>query len=179
MPEATDVQKEGARVNRGRRGALLTAGGAVLVAAFSRAAGAARALFPAPEDEPPAPVYGHGLLVQLEVDNLDRSLRFYTEVLGFRVTERRDDLQFVHVDCGVPGLEIGLSAGDTKPRVPGSVVLNFSVSGDLEKVRARLEQRGVRFTGPTQVIAGKVRLASFQDPDGYRLRLAGDDPLHS
>jgi hypothetical protein len=43
-------------------------------------------------------------------------------------------------------------------------------------VRATLEARGLTFVGATHVIPGKVRLATFTDPDGYRLRLAGDDP---
>jgi catechol 2,3-dioxygenase-like lactoylglutathione lyase family enzyme len=122
-----------------------------------------------------AALYGQGLLVQLRVQDLERSIRFYTEVLGFRVTERRDDLQFVHVECGVAGLQLGLSAGGPTPPAPGSIVLNFSVKGDVDAVRAQMEKRGVRFTAPTQIIPGKVRLASFEDPDGYRLRLAGED----
>jgi predicted enzyme related to lactoylglutathione lyase len=121
-------------------------------------------------------VYGQGLLVQLQVRDLERAVRFYTDVLGFRVTERRDDLQFVHLDCGVKDLQLGLSGGGAQPPSSGSVVLNFSVKGDVEAVRARLEKRGVTFAGPTQVIPGKVRLATFADPDGYRLRLAGGDP---
>lgn len=121
-------------------------------------------------------IYGQGLLVELRVADLERSIRFYTEVLGFRITERRDDLQFVHVDCGVQGLQLGLSAGDAHPPAPGSVVLNFDVRGDVDEVRASLEKKGVRFPEPTWVIPGKVRLASFLDPDGYRLRLAGQDP---
>lgn len=123
-----------------------------------------------------APVYGHGLLVQLQVQDLERSVRFYTDVLGFRVTERRDDLQFVHLDCGIERLQLGLAAGGEQPPAPGSVVLNFSVAGDVDAVRAALEKRGVAFSGPTRVIPGKVRLAAFSDPDGHRLRLAGDDP---
>lgn len=126
--------------------------------------------------EPSDSIFGSGLLVQLQVSDLERSLRFYTETLAFRLTERRDDLQFAHVDCGVPGLQLGLAGGGALPPQPGSVALNFSVKGDLERTRGMLEARGVVFTGPTRVIKGKVRLAEFLDPDGYRIRLAGPDP---
>lgn len=130
---------------------------------------------PAGEPAPGSAVLAPRLLVQLEVSDLDRSIRFYTEALGCRVTERRDDLQFAHVDCGLPGLQLGLSAGSGTAPVPGSVVLNFGVDGEIETARRTLEGRGVVFSGPTRIIPGKVRLAPFEDPDGYVLRLAGAD----
>jgi predicted enzyme related to lactoylglutathione lyase len=133
---------------------------------------ATRAAEPAP---PGTAVLRGNLLVQLQVLDLDRSIRFYTDVLGCRVTERRDDLQFAHADCGLPGLQLGLSAGGAQPPSAGTIVLNFSVRGDVEKARADLEKKGVVFTGPTRIIPGKVRLAGFKDPDGYSLRLAGED----
>jgi len=42
--------------------------------------------------------------------------------------------------------------------------------------RTLLESRGVVFSGPTQIIPGKVALAGFRDPDGNQLRLAGPPP---
>jgi len=66
-------------------------------------------------DPSPAVRYKPSLLVQLQVRDLERSIRFYTDTLGFRLTERRDDLQFAHIDCGVQGLQLGLSAGGQKP----------------------------------------------------------------
>src|SRR5688572_8618287 len=47
-------------------------------------------------------------LVQLGVKDLDRAIRFYSEMLGFVVTERRDDLKFAHLATNVAGLQIGL-----------------------------------------------------------------------
>jgi len=141
------------------------------------AAGAAAAVF-TPETEhggTAGPLWKPALLVQLQVADLDRSIRFYTETLGFKLTERRDDLQFAHVDCGVDGLQLGLSAGGKNSAGPGSVALNFSVKGDIEASRRALEARGVVFRGPTIVIPGKVRLAEFKDPDGHTVRLAGED----
>jgi catechol 2,3-dioxygenase-like lactoylglutathione lyase family enzyme len=119
--------------------------------------------------------YRPSLLVQLQVSDLDRSVRFYADTLGFEVTERRDDLQFVHLSCGLEGLQLGLSGGGAAPPSPGTVTLNFGVRGDIEKARRALEAKGVVFKGPTVVIPGKVRLAEFRDPDGYRIRLAGSD----
>ena len=111
------------------------------------------------------------VLVQLAVSDLDRAIRFYTETLGFRLTERRDDLKFAHIATAVDGLQIGLSAGGTNVG-SGAAVINIGVT-DANAARAVLEAKGVKFPRPTTVIPGKVTLAEFQDPDGNRLRFAG------
>jgi len=120
----------------------------------------------------PSVRYRPSLLVQLQVSDLERSIRFYRDTLGFDLTERRDDLQFVHMSCGLQGLQLGLSGGGAAPPQAGTVTLNFGILGDIEEARRALEARGVVFLGPTVVIPGKVRLAEFRDPDGYRIRLA-------
>ena len=128
-----------------------------------------------PGDTAPAPPdgvrYRPSLLVQVGVSDLDASIRFYNGLLGFKVTERRDDLKFAHLATNVPGLEIGLSAG-APPAGSGSIVLNISVA-DAPAARAALEAKGVKFARPTVEIPGKVTLAEFADPDGNRLRFAG------
>lgn len=118
--------------------------------------------------------YRQEVTLQLAVSSLDRSIGFYESTLGFKVTERRDDLKFAHVATNVPGLELGLSETPS-PAVSRGVVINFSVA-DVAAGRAALEAGGVTFVGPTQVIPGKVALAEFTDPDGHRLRLAGPPP---
>ena len=117
--------------------------------------------------------YRPSVVMQLGVSDLDKSIRFYEQVLDFKVRERRDDLEFAHVTTNVPGLEIGLNHGQSTGT--GAAVLNISVT-DVAAARRLLEQRGVTFAGPTQIIPGKVALAGFAGPDGNRLRLAGPPP---
>jgi catechol 2,3-dioxygenase-like lactoylglutathione lyase family enzyme len=126
---------------------------------------------PAVQAQVPQVEYRQELLIQMGVSNLDRAIRFYTEVLGFELTERRDDLKFAHIATNVPGLQIGLNE-IADPKGTGSAVLNISVK-DVAVARKTLEARGVVFRGETVVIPGKVALAPFADPDGNTLRLAG------
>lgn len=64
----------------------------------------------AAEQSRPSIEYRPSLLIQLSVPDLDRAISFYTTILGFTMTERRDDLRFAHLDTHVPGLQIGLNA---------------------------------------------------------------------
>lgn len=132
---------------------------------------------PAAAQDPPKIWYTPGLLVQLGVANLDRAIAFYTEVLGFTMTERRNDLKFAHIDTNVPGLQIGLNEVPS-PKGSGSIVLNISVA-NVVSTRKQLEAKGLKFRGETQIIPGKVALAEFADPDGNILRFAGPPPAKS
>jgi len=118
--------------------------------------------------------YRPELLIQLGVSDLNRAIEFYTTVLGFELTERRDDLKFAHIATNVPGLQIGLNAV-AEPKGTGGAVLNITVV-EITSARKALEARGVVFRGETVVIPGKVSLAQFADPDGNTLRLAGPPP---
>jgi CreA protein len=118
--------------------------------------------------------YRPTLLIQVGVQDLGRAIRFYTDVLGFELTERRDDLQFAHLSTNVEGLQIGLSQ-QAEPKGSGSVLLNIGVK-DVAAARRALEARGIVFRRPTVVIPGKVALAEFSDPDGNLLRFAGPPP---
>lgn len=121
--------------------------------------------------------YRPTLVVQIPVGSLDKSITFYTEVLGYTLTERRDDLQFAHIATNVPGVEIGLNVV-AKPNGSGGVILNIGVA-DVAEARKTLEARGVVFDGATIIIPGKVALAGFKDLDGNSLRFAGPPPPKS
>ena len=115
--------------------------------------------------------YRPSVVLQLGVSDLAKAIEFYEQVLGFKTVERRDDLRFAHLETNVPGLQLGLSVG-SKQSGTGAAIVNISVL-DVAAARTLLEARGVVFTGPTQIIPGKVALAGFRDPDGNQLRLAG------
>ena len=70
----------------------------------------------------------------------------------------------------IPGVSVGVSQVETTHPGPG-VVLTWSVT-DIDTTRKTLEAQDVRFDGPTRVIEGLVKLASFYDPDGNVFMLA-------
>ncbi|MDZ7291491.1 MAG: VOC family protein, partial [candidate division KSB1 bacterium] len=90
--------------------------------------------------------------VHLKVSDLKRSVKFYTEVLGFRVTERVANFVFLtisnrHHDLALQ--EVGLHA----PRPAPNAIGLFHVAFELPTMRAladayvKLHEAGVRITG--------------------------------
>ena len=110
------------------------------------------------------------LLIQLRVADLDQSIAFYRDVLGFRLKERNESLRWAKLNAGINGVTIGIGEG---PNVvgSGSTSMNFGVI-DIDTVRAELEKKGITFLGETITVPGTVRLADFEDLDGNRIRLA-------
>ena len=118
----------------------------------------------------------------MPVRDLDRSIEFYTRLLGMDVqrirlapekNERVGYLGYGSEDEN-PGLELIEAGGvDTDKQLPkwhGHVALYVS---DLYKLSDRLKAEGVKFTvGPQPTRAGsKDHVAFIQDPDGYTLEL--------
>jgi catechol 2,3-dioxygenase-like lactoylglutathione lyase family enzyme len=100
------------------------------------------------------------------VSNMDNAVRFYTETLGLKLTNRFGD-NWATVDAG-PGLTIGLHPASAKhpaPGTKGSIVLGVMIDEPIETVIARLSAKGVKFTG--SVIRDQIgAFVSLEDPDG-------------
>ena len=105
--------------------------------------------------------------ITLMVADLDRSLRFYTEVLGFTSVQRYGD---TWAELNAPGLTIGLHPA-RKPRSittdTEAVSLGLGVP-ELEAAIGELEAHGVA-VHPTG--EGALRIIHFTDPDGTPLYL--------
>lgn len=120
------------------------------------------------------------LHTMLRVGDLDRSLRFYTDVLGMRVLRTTDrpeqnyTLAFVgygdeseHAvleltyNYGVDQYDLGTAYGHVALEVPDAAAACASVRGKGGKV--------TREAGPVK--GGSTVIAFVEDPDGYKIEL--------
>jgi len=118
--------------------------------------------------------------VVLIVDDLDRALVFYTEVLGLRLGHRSGD--FAQLDTGATRLSfytreamvktIGFSLQPPAQDAPGFEI-GFKVP-DVDAAFAELVAQGASpVTSPTTRPWGQ-RTAYIRDPDGHLIELAQD-----
>ncbi len=98
------------------------------------------------------------------VQDMDRALKFYTEVLGLELVHRHGD---EWAELASEPVHLALHGGDGHE--PGGTVV-FEVE-DLDEARFALELRGVVFEPHAGEVEGVARFVSFADPDGNRLQL--------
>jgi len=103
----------------------------------------------------------------LTVSDLDRSIHFYTETLGFRLgrsmTDRWTELTFANLAIFL----IQRRAGQAAEHGAGGVTL---VVHDIERMKATLEHRGAMFIGDV-IDAELLRVAICEDPDANPIYL--------
>ncbi len=105
--------------------------------------------------------------VVLHVSDVQRSKKFYTEILGMSVYRQEDEQVFLH--AGHQVLALFKKQGE-EPLTTGSDLnhLAFNVAtGTYETLKAELEKNGVAVSGRP----GEERCIYFRDPDGHRLQL--------
>ena len=111
---------------------------------------------------------GHALVY---VSNMDAAVRFYSDVLGLRLTNRYGD-KFATVEAGST-LVIGLhpqSPNAPAPGTRGSVMLGLSIDEPIDRVVSTLSSRGVRVTGEI-VRSGQDNFVPIEDQDGNQIYL--------
>lgn len=102
------------------------------------------------------------------VQDLDRSIAWYEEMLGFTLLYRNDEVGWCELRTTVEGCNVGLGKTDTC-KVEGGATATWGVE-DLDSARRELEAAGVK-VDETIEIPNMVKLATFYDPDGNHLML--------
>ena len=95
--------------------------------------------------------------------NLAKAIKWYGDVLGFTLLYKIDDMGWAEMQTEMANVRLGLGQVETITG-RGNCKLTFGVK-DIDAARKHLESKGVKFEGPTLVIEGMVKLATFFDPD--------------
>lgn len=118
------------------------------------------------------------LHTMLRVGDLERSLRFYTEVLGMRVLRRKDypegkfTLAFIGYDDEERAAAIELTHNwDTKSYELGNAYGHIAIEvDDAQAACERVAQLGGKVTRPAGPMKhGTTVIAFIEDPDGYKV----------
>lgn len=113
-----------------------------------------------------------GLTCSLGCSDRKKSIAWYRDVLGFELLYDMDDIGWCELASPVNRVNVGLSSVE-KVDTAGGATLTFGVR-DIDSARKQLEEKGVRFDGPTREYPGMVKLAAFFDPDDNALMFYQD-----
>lgn len=123
------------------------------------------------------------LHTMLRVGDLDRSIAFYTEVLGMRLLRRKDypegrfTLAFVSYQDESEGAAIELTHNwDTRQYDLGNGYGHVALAvDDVYAACDRIREKGGKITRePGPMKHGSTILAFVEDPDGYKIELLGE-----
>ncbi len=112
-----------------------------------------------------------------EVSDIERSVRFWTEVMGFKETDR-NERGMVFFSCGADHHGIGLTPGKAPERPkPGAALrvehlaLEVDNAEILFKARDFLRENNIPSVFEGRKGAGGNMALHFNDPDGYEFEL--------
>jgi predicted enzyme related to lactoylglutathione lyase len=114
--------------------------------------------------------YVSELTASMAVTELDRSIAWYQEVLGFQLLYRAEEIGWCELTTHMPGVNVGLS--ENREVAQGGGATNVWSVSDIEAAKAHMDSHGVKQDGEIQTIPGLVRLLTFFDPDGNAMMLA-------
>ena len=123
------------------------------------------------------------LHTMLRVGNLERSIKFYTEMLGMSLLRQSDNSEYQYTLAFI-------GYGDESQHTVLELTYNWGVESydmgkayghiaigvdDIYGLCAKLEQQGADvYRKPGPVLGGSTVIAFVRDPDGYAIELIAD-----
>ena len=125
----------------------------------------------------PASFRARALSLSLTVKDVQKSLAWYRDVVGFTVDmlhERDGRLNSVSLKAGDVRLRLNQDDGAKGwTRVKGEgMSLHFSTAQDVDAVAARIRERGGSLESEPADMPWGVRSFRLRDPDGFRLSIS-------
>ena len=107
----------------------------------------------------------------IPVKDIQRAIRFYSQVLGMELEAPQDFGGGVALVRGVNGPSIDLVQDDpSKPTTDRGTTIYLSSNGDIDGMISRVEQAGGRILGQKQFMGDLIGwLAYFEDTEGNRI----------
>ena len=120
--------------------------------------------------------------VEIVTNELERAIRFYTEVLGFELRAREHidrsslgvSLDLAYLDLGATAIELIAYGGPVAP-APTDTHLGYRMMAlevaDMQGAIDYLKTKNVAVTWGPRVREGEYARAEIRDPDGHRIEL--------
>ncbi len=103
-------------------------------------------------------------LVWIVVKNMDTSLKFYRDVLGFTVDVMSEEHGWAELTAG-DGVRLGIAKENEKEKAGINAVFTITVP-DLTPALEEMKKKHVTFIGEVMEIPGHVKLQTLKDKDG-------------
>lgn len=124
----------------------------------------------------PAPLVGDITQLAISVEDLERAIAFYRDVLGLPFLFQVPGMPMAFFQCG--SVRLYLDAGTSEHR--SNPIIYFAVD-DVQAAYEQLRERGVEFESEPHVInrtdTTELWLAHFRDTEGTLLSITHDKPL--
>ena len=121
--------------------------------------------------------------MEIVTDQLERTVHFYTDVLGFKLKARdRIDrsslgvpLRLVYLELGGTSVELMAYEGGAVAPAPADEHLGYRMMAlevtDMQSTIDYLKTKGVSITWGPRVREGQYARAEIRDPNGYNIEL--------
>lgn len=127
------------------------------------------------------------LHTMVRVGNLERSIKFYTEVMGMKLLRQSDNEEYKYTLAfvgyadekdGAAVIELTYNWGVEEYDL-GNAFGHFAVgTPDIYGLCEEIRQRGGKVVRePGSVLGGSTHIAFVEDPDGYKIELIQRDQL--